>query len=101
MNERTLKEDLSLFTHRFLRQVTELVVKAMLWGISLMALACLAVTLIAVHDAHITKRMESRGLVHCWGKWRTEEEKAEVEDRVGLTYEKAQERDLKAQKKSP
>ena len=95
MNERTLKEDLSLFTRRFFRQFTELVVKATLWGISLMALACLSVTLIVAHDAYISKRMESQGLTYCWGKWRTPEEKAEAEQIVGFTYEEAQERDLK------
>ena len=90
-----MKEDLKMFTITYFRQVTRLAMKAALWGISLMALASLAVALIVAHDAYISKRMESQGLTYCWGKWRTLEEKAEAEQIVGFTYEEAQERDLK------
>lgn len=91
-----MKEDLKVFTYQFFRQVAQLTMKATLWGVGLMALACLAVTLIVAHDAYISKRMESRGFVHCWGRWRTQEEKEEAERIVGFTYEEAQERELKA-----
>ena len=84
-----MKEDLKMFTYQFFRQVTQLAMKATLWGVGLMALACLAVTLIVAHDAYISKRMESQGLTYCWGKWRTPEEKAEAEQIVGFTYEEA------------
>ena len=93
-----MKEDLKMFTFTYFRQVAQLTVKATLWGVGLMALACLAVTLIVAHDAYISKRMESRGFVHCWGKWRTQEEKAEAEQIVGFSYEDAQERELKARR---
>ena len=92
---RSWKEDLKIFTLAYFKQVRQLVVKAAIWGVGLMALACLAVTLIVAHDAYISKRMESQGLTYCWGKWRTPEEKAEAEQIVGFTYEEAQERDLK------
>lgn len=94
-----MKEDLKMFTYQFFRQVTQLAMKAALWGVGLMALAYLVVAFLIAHDTYINKKMESQGLIYCWGKWRTPEEKVKIEQNIGFSYEEAQERDLKAQKK--